>query len=108
MKSTINYLHIFYKVDNEASKVLAIPQRFLSFEVEVTFAFSKKREATLYNPAEYPEFHIYNLTILSIETETGIFEINKIQSDKLLGFIDYDDLETTCWENQGNDDEYYW
>lgn len=107
MKTTINYLHIFYEVDNEASKVLAIPQEFLSFEVEVTFGFGKARDATLYEPAEYPEFHIYNLTILSIETLTGIFEINKVQSDKLLGFIDYDHLETTCWENEDNDDEYY-
>ena len=85
------------------------------FDVEVDFdIYGSYKSATWYEPEEYPEIEIENVTIIGkVYTEDGEVDVTDEFKKKLIENINYNVLEKDCWDyanhkrDQDQIDAYY-
>jgi len=81
---------------------------YLELEIEVTYSiFGSFRQATFYEPAEYPELDTINTKVIAIYDDGAKLEVTKYQLEYCNILVNEmfehktwkDRLETACWED---------
>ena len=107
MPRTCCFNYGVYDMDNEVSRIMAIPQELYSLNVEVDYSISPYRAATLYDPPEYAEVELYDIRIVEVECDGGFFRITKKQSEMIEHLVEWNFIEEYCFEdNKGWTDDY--
>lgn len=105
---TFDYVIPTEELTNSILEFFDVSEQELEITIQVSYSISGAyRQATFYEPAEYPDLEIENIEVQEVYLDGDLLILSEYKKATVTSYIDeltgskywQDNLETACWED---------